>query len=608
MNPVFRLCGFASLAATLLVCAACESGGRRNRDLPPEPTPGAAVPRDAVLTDTVGVQTLVGSSAPLHVRGYGLVVGLGEDGGSDCPSLIRDHLLDVLARQHSARGPSRKRSSYSPRKLIDSLDSAAVVIHGLVPAGARRGAPFDLQIEALGTQTRSLRGGLLLPCELRRFEATAVGKELVTGSAAALAHGLVFTQPALSDAEPPSRRHGFILGGGFTAANRSQRLLLQEPSYWMARKIERRLNERFSQNPPTSDAVSKGYLTLVTPPRYAEHPALFTELATHVFLENTPAMIDRKLTELSKHLDGPETTLHHVSLVWEGMGRGVVPRIQPLYAHADRLVCYYSARAGLRLSDANALSGMMQIARSPDHPRRLDAIFELGRRQYPQAACCLAELLSDNDDQIRILAYHAILNHRHPAIRTTRLASALDPAQVSLTLDVVDSVGPPMIYVRRTLEPRIAVFGRLTPMTIPLFYDHPEGLVTLNAIDERGEVSVLWRTRFGRLVSNPLKIPPRVAELVRVLAASPLETLDGRPHGVGLGYGQVVETLDALCSSGVIRARLVLQGAPLDDLLGPARRPERLEGDDAPPLFEEREGSDSDAPTEESTTDWQRTE
>lgn len=609
MTLMLRLCGFAVLAATMLAIAACDMGGRRNRDLPDEPTPGAAIPRDTVLVDTVGSQTLIGSANPVHVRGYGLVVGLGENGGSDCPTIIRDHLLDVLSRQQSARGPSRRRTSISPQRLIDSLDTAVVVVHGLAPAGAPRGARFDLQLESLGTQTRSLQGGLLLPCELRRFEASAVGKELVTGPAAAVARGMVFTQPSLAGGvAQPTQRRGYVLGGAYSVESRTVRLLLQDPSYWLARKIEQRLNERFSQNPPTAEAASKGFLTLATPPRYADRPAQFIELATHVFLENTPELIDHKLAELSQQLNEPESTLHHVSLVWEGMGRSVAPKLQPLYSHENQMVRYYAARAGLRLLDVNALEPIARIAGDRDHPRRLDAIFELGNCEFQQAAHYLTELLNDNDDQVRILAYEAILHHQAPAVQTIVFRSSLDPGLVNVALDIVDSNGSAMIYARRTLEPRIAIFGRLTPMKMPLFYNHPDDLVTLNALDARGEVSVLWRTRLGRQVSDPIKIPPRVAELVRVLAESPLEQQDGKPRGIGLDYGRVIEVLDSLCSSGVIPAQLVLQGAPTIDLLGPMETPDRPEGEDAPPLLERREPPDGDTPPDDSLDDWRRPE
>lgn len=587
------------LGVALLLCSGCVDGGwRHSRELPPEPTPQPAVPRETVLADTIGAHTLIGAGGPLRLRGFGLVVGLGENGGSDCPSTIREYLVDYLIREFTPLGSGDRKPKFSPQRLIDSLDTAVVVVHGLVPAGARRGTHFDLQVEAVGTQTRSLEGGVLLPCELKRFDVAAVGRGLVSGRTLASARGLVFTNPFKRANQSTTRqtpRRGYVLGGGRTLEDRSVRLLLQEPSYWMARRIERRLNERFGQDPPAAKAMSKGYLTLTTPQRYVEHPDHFTQLTTHLYLDNSPGQVERKLIELSKQLDSSDRTLDHISLVWEGMGRTVIPHIQPLYAHASRMVRFYAARAGLRLEDVNALPVMAQVAATPDHPCRLLAVRELGSCVYPQAGRALAALLDSDDVEVRIAAYEGLLRHRHPSVETHRFLSALDRTQLNLTLDVVESNGRPLVYVRRTLEPRIAIFGHRLPVSLPLFYNHPDDRVTLNALEENGDVSVLWRTRSGRLVTEPLVVPPRAVELVRALADLPVEDDSGQSRGVGLGYAQVVEVLDALCASGAIPARLVMQRGTITDLFGPTELPGRPEGDEVPPLIEERQEADAEA-------------
>jgi hypothetical protein len=604
------------LGIAVVVCGGCADGGSwgRPRKLPPEPTPQSTSVGDSVLADTIGGQTLIGAGQPLRLRGFGLVVGLGENGGSDCPSTIREYLLDYLDREFAPRGPSDPRPDFSPQRLIDSLDTAVVAVHGLVPAGAPRFTRFDLQVEAVGTQTRSLEGGVLLLCELRQFDVAAAGRGLVSGRPLARASGLVFTNP-FEGAEQSAMRHsprrGYVLGGGQTLEDRTVRLLLQEPSYWMARRIERRLNERFGQNPATAQAMSRGYLALTTPRRFAEQPSRFTELATHLYLENAPGLVERKLVELSKQLDGPEATLHHISLVWEGMGRTVIPHIQPLYTHAKPSVRFYAARAGLRLKDVTALSVMEQVAAAPDDAHRLLAVRELGECEFPQAARRLATLLDSDDQEVRIAAYEGLLRHKHPAIETQHFPSALDLTQLNLTLDVVDSSAKPLIYVRRTLEPRIAVFGRRMPVSLPLFYNHPDDRVTLNALEQQSDIAVLCRTRSGRLMTEPLMVPARVVELIRALADLPIQDDDEQMRGVGLGYSQVLEVLDALCTSGTIPARLVMERASITDLLGPAEQPERPEAEEVPLLIEEREEGDVGGTSDdagESGAEWQRPE
>jgi hypothetical protein len=617
---MFQLLRFGHVACllgiALLVCGGCADGGRwgRSRKLPPEPTPQPASERDTILADTVGAQTLLGAAEPLRLRGFGVVIGLGDNGGSDCPSTIREYLLDYLARESAPRGASGRRPRFSPQRLIDSLDTAVVAVYGLVPAGAPRGSRFDLQVAAIGTQTRSLEGGVLLPCELKRFDVSAAGKGLVGGRTLGRARGLVFTNPFKGTDDSPttqSARQGYVLGGGKTLEDRPVRLLMEEPSYWMARKIERRLNERFGQSPPIAEAMGRGYLMLTTPPSYAERPERFIELATHLCLENTPPYVERKLIELSQQLDGTDRRLNHVSLVWEGMGRTVIPHIQPLYANADGTIRFHAARAGLRLKDVTALSVMGEIAATTGDAHSLPAARELGQCGFRQAARYLIPLLDSDDLELRVAAYEGLLRHKHPAVQTQRFASVLDATQVNLMLDVVESNGKPLLYVRRTLEPRIAVFGHRTPMSLPLFYNHPDDRVTLNASEQQGDVAVLCRSRSGRFMSEPLMVPARVVDLVRALADLPVADRDEQIHGIGLGYAQVVEVLDALCEAGTIPARLVMERASISDLLGPAELPERPESDEVPLLLEEQteaDAADGDDGTAASDSNRQRRE
>ena len=608
-NLVGRMCLLGAVCILLSGCA-----GGRKKNLPSEPRPQPMSAPDLILGNTVGSHTLVSGGEPLRLRGFGLVLGLGENGGSDCPSTIREYLLDYLARELAPRDSSEFHPDFSPREMIDSLDTAVVVVHGLVPAGAPRGTHFDLQIEALGTQARSLEGGVLVFCELKQFDVSAAGKGLVSGRALARARGLVFTSPFESGSEPNPRanpRRGYVLGGGVTLTDRSFRLLLQEPSYWLARSIERRINERFGQHPSIAKAMSMGYLTVTTPPQYADHPNRFLELISHLYMGNTLDQVERRILELSKHLDASEATLNHVALVWEGLGRTVISHIQPLYNHPRPMVQFYAARAGLRLKDVNALATMARIAEDPEHANCLAAVRELGDCEYFQATRRLTKLLDSSDRDIRIAAYEGLLKHKSPAIETHRFISAVDPLQYNLTLDLVESTGAPLLYVSCSLEPRIAVFGRHMPISLPLFYNHPDDCVTLNALQDQGDISVIRRGRDGRLMTEPLSVPPRVGELIQVLADAPTKSRKEPARGVGLNYTNIVQVLDVLCSSGAIQATLVLQKTAITDLLGPLELPERQESDETSPLLDEqtKQADEGDlVPPDEHEDDGQRPE
>lgn len=544
-------------------------GGKK--EPPPEPAPAPADRRDPLLIDTIGGRTLTSDAEPMLVRGYGVVIGLGDDGGTDCPTAVREYLIDYLAREAAAEAPISRFYS-SPNSLLDSPDAAVVQISGVIPAGAPAGAMFDVQVEAMGTQTRSIDGGLLLESELKIFEPSMTGAGIIASRTYAKARGVVLTNPFSqgSDGDGEARR-GVVLGGSRSLVDRTVRLVLDEPSYSTARRIERRINERFGQNPSAANAMSQSYVTLKTPVAYRTRPGRFIDLAAHLYLEASPGFTERKLRELADEIAkaaGPDRR-NHVSLIWEGIGRAALPQIQPLYGHSDPAVAFFSARAGTRLGDASAATVLANLASADDKGYRVSAIRELGASDMGHMAGRLLTLLDSTDQEVRVAAYQALLGLGHPSVRSTRFPNPMDPSVTNLIVDVVPSAGPPLIFVTRTGSPRIAIFGRDVPVELPVFYSHPREFVTVNAAAGDPEITVFCRTRKRRVLSDMLKAAPRVDDLIRRLAAPPLKDTRGDVQGLGLSYGLVLQTLNALVKTGSIDARLAIEHATLEDLFGP---------------------------------------
>lgn len=557
------------------------------RKPPPEPEPTSRPSFDPLFDETLAAQSRLADNAPLRVRGYGLVVGLGDNGSSDAPSSVRTFLIEQLNKQFDTMPRSRDQERPSASRLVDSMDSAVVEINAVIAPGSPRGSPLDVFVQAIpGTQTRSIEGGLLLPCELRLTAANASGSALLEGRVMARAGGPVFVNPFAehSDGAGDPRR-GWVLGGAVSTEERVSRILLNEPSYSMARRVEQRVNERFGQKPrATADAMSSGFVTLHTPMTYADRPEQFLALIPNLFIENSGGFIDRKLLDLTSAAVEPNANLERLSLVWEGLGRVAVPQLQRLYAHEDPAVGFFAARAGLRLHDTTAMGVITQMCSTTRHPYRAAAARELSDCDFPQAPLKMIGLLDNDDLEIRLSAHRALIRTRHAVIRTLTFQSSIDPQQVGLVLDVVDCGGKPMIYVRRSLEPRIIIFGARLAVDTPLFYAHPRELVTLNATETGGDITVLARERYGKPISDPVVIPPRVADLIAALADRPTRDEAGRLRGVGLAMSQVVQILDALCRDGTIDARLVMEQVDLDRLMGrpTSERPEAEESTEEP--------------------------
>ncbi|MFH1748421.1 MAG: flagellar basal body P-ring protein FlgI [Planctomycetota bacterium] len=581
MFQSLKICCRAGTCAILLISlAVCHGCGKR--ELPPEQPPRLAQERGPVLAGTVGSISYLANIVGQQVRGFGVVVGLGDAGSSDCPTVIREYLVETMNKEVETWNSLMERRRFSANQLIDSPSTAVVEIAGVVPAGARTGASFDISVQAIpGTATRTLAGGLLLPCELRIAGVTGTDEDLLGGTAVARAAGPVFVNPFAEELDRSmtgGARIGYVLGGGETTEDRTSRLLLREPSYPAARRVERRVNERFGPRPLAAEAMSRGYLLLHTPSQYANRSQDFIQMVTHLYLEDHPVSIEKRLRELAGLIVKPEAAHEDIALAWEGIGRTALPYIQPLYTHEDPRVSFHAARAGLRLKDVNAIPILAEIARGGDVNLSRMAVRELGDCQYPQAAIEIQPLLDNPNQQVRIAAYEALLLHRHPAVRSLHYRCALDRMQLNMVLDVVESQGPPLIYVRRSRLPRIAVFGDRTPITVPLFHVTKDDSLTLNALDENSEITIF--TKHGTQLSEPIQVPPRLVDLIGALADLPVKDEAGRIRGVGLPYSQIVEVLVALSRDQTLPGELVIENLSLTELLGPELLPERQEADD----------------------------
>jgi hypothetical protein len=305
----------------------------------------------------------------------------------------------------------------------------------------------------------------------------------------------------------------------------------------------------------------------------------FIRLVSHVNMDNQPVFCEERLNTLAEMAEQPAPPYEDMALAWEGIGRVGINRIQPLYRHANPEMSFAAAQAGLRLADFEALGVMGQIVRDAAHPRRLEAVNELGRTHLGQAAGFLVPLLDSADPELRIAAYEALLEHRHPAVRTRKIPSVLDPNMVSFSLDMVATSGEPMIYIRRTGEPRIAVFGARASCQMPLFYSHPDGWVTLNATESFGDITMFRRTRRTNQLSDELHVAPRVSDLIVSMADLPMKNDAGRIRGIGLGYSQVVYVLHALSREDIISAPVIVERSGLEDRFKQELTPERPEGD-----------------------------
>jgi hypothetical protein len=546
------------------------------------------------IQGTIAEECALVSSADAPISGWGVVVGLGDKGSSEVPPELKADLTKYLKTQIKIGSASVDTEGVTIQEFLQDRDTAIVRIEAIIPPGAPKGTRVDAVVNAPArTQTVSLEGGLLLPIDLR-WEQGAGGARGRYLKPLGKAEGSIFVNPFLNPKKPSDRarlRQGRILGGAEVLKDMPLRLQLREPDYLTCNVLQKRINERFPTRgrKKVADAKTSYYIEINIPEQYRRDYRHFLELLMHLPLRSGPGVFERHANRIAEAMEKPGANHDSLALIWEAMGRAVLPVVQKMYSSKNPEVAYYSARTGLRLGD-KGLAGpiLVRIAEKSGDSLQLRAIEELGHHPGVfEAMQPLRKLLNDRNELVRIAAYEAMIR-RGDFSSIKRYAvdrGAFQEEAPAFTVDVVDSQGEYVIYALRTGTPRIVLFGKAMPLARSFFYNDPNETVTIfskKALPEeqikklkqadpslagdvlRGSHVVMFRRLAdSEEISKKYRIPFRVWPLIRVLGARPRPDVDtGMVPGLGLSYSQVVGTLCRMCKENNIHAKFILQPLP----------------------------------------------
>lgn len=572
------------------------------------------------LRGTIGEVCAVVSANETPLEADGVVVGLYDKGSSQYPPSLGPDLVKYLKNQLGFGNPLENLGDTSPQEILKSKDTAVVQVAAIIPPGAPKGTAVDVEVRALPrTETQSLVGGYLLPVELQWGRPDRRVRDL---KSFAIARGSIFINPFIdpTDLKQAGRlRQGVVLNGGRTIRDMPIRLVLHRPDYAMAKLVQDRINGRFQEG-DTRVAVARSPdgIEITIPPSWRDDYGHFVQLLMHL-PRYGGASIEAHAHRVAELMKDPRANHAGLALVWEAIGRQILPTVQELYTSDMPAVRYYAARTGLRLGD-NRVAGpiITQMAKEAQTVLQLEAIRELGRHPRLYAAReVLEEQLNSQSEIIRIAAYEALARRGG-----TNLITRYDVAG-EFGLDVVQTSGEYVIYATRTGQPRIVIFGRDMSLARPIFFNSkgqeiriyskepltdPEREAYLSRVPQsrrkeawqnildagerikarrEGSAEDLVNQKYieiphdkyeamymehiclmrklpgGSAYSEPFLLGFGVVPLVRALGGAPRPNPETfKIDGVGLNYGQVVGVLADLCEEGDINAKFVLQAPP----------------------------------------------
>ena len=557
----------AALPASVLLFPGCvsEQAGGKKLDLGVAPQQ-SEFQNSAAYRDTIGSYAYFEGLTPMRVRGYGLVVGLGANGSRNCPRRIHDRLVQGLYKRHQFVETQVGVDAVTPEEMIRDLNTAVVFVQGDIPPAAVRGTRFDVGVMSVpGTDTKSLRGGHLFMTELEMFR-TVSSKAAIRGRTLAEAAGPVFFNPFAdaTSATGTTSTAGTIVGGGIVTEDRRIRLVLVQPSYLRATQIQDRINAHFAGPQRTADATSPSFVRLRIPPEFGKDASHFLGLVRHLYLSSDPNFEAQRSQLLEHEIRKIEAPHAQIALAFEGMGRDALASLERLYADANDAASFHAAAAGLRLDDHLAADAMTRHALDEGCAFRYHAIRGLARAMgMGGATVTLHRLLNDTDPRIQAAAYEGLLLRQDRTIRSTPVGDG------NFVLDQIPTNTANFVYVKRSGDRRIALFGRNIACMPPVFYMAPDGSVTVDAKEGDEQLILLRKVLATGTISPPIPASLDVPKLVQLLGNQAGVDYDGKVTGLGLDYSAVTQLLYHLCQDRSINASFILEQPSLTELFGP---------------------------------------
>lgn len=495
---------------------------------------------DPIMRGTVASETGLVGFDPVVVRGYGIVVGLRETGSRQMPSDVRAFLTQELSKRGFGSGQPGA-PKISPQDLLNSADTAVVVVEGVIPPGAPKGSKFDVRVTtAPGTSTSSLEGGRLLIADLRPgplFTGSRQPFPLAEGAGPVVINP--FVEPNATQRDSINRTSGRVLDGGLVNKDMPLKLRLMTPSHSRAETIQNTINTLFPREPRQKEETAHGRsaetIDLSVPPSFRKRTGEFAELIRHTPLnvenpEQTAMAIRRSL------LANPGAA-GAASWRWQALGKRALPMIQDLYEYPEEQPRYAALNAGSKLDDQMAVPPLLELARKSESLTiRTEAIKLLGRMgTNAEIELGLRELLDDPDVEIRLSAFEALDRRRDPHIIGMEMGR-------KFVLNVVPSKYR-MIYVSQSGQPRVVVFGEDLAVKVPMTLYAWEGRLIVKADEGDKFLEVFYRER-PDLPAVVDRAKPDMSSLIGYFARRP--TPDRPETGLNFSYSETVSALHEL--------------------------------------------------------------
>jgi hypothetical protein len=421
-----------------------------------------------------------------------------------------------------------------------------------MPTAVPKNQYFDVRIVALpGTKTTSLEGGWLYSAELK-----AIGGFGIAMKASATAKGPVFIDTLSPD--ETNKKIGYILAGGRVLDEYEINMGLRRPDYKTASLICSKLNGHFGDG--TARAVSPSQIELKVPAAYKKQKQRFVSIVKAIYLAETPEATRERINTFVKKLAVSEDKYASETAL-EAIGNESLSKLTALLNSSQEQVRLGAARCMLNLGSDVGLNTLREIASNKDSAYRVEALEAITTSASRNDAIAISrKLLRDSDFNIRLAAYENLRKLDDIAVTQKLIARNFYLEQIAQT----EYRG---IFVSRSGQPRIVLFGAPIYCHDNIFIQSADGNITINAPAGQKYVSIIRKHPKRPNVMVQLKSSFELSDIIQTLCEEPLKKTKQEHRGLNVSYAEAITLLKQMSDKGAVEAEFWAGPLPKIDLI-----------------------------------------
>ncbi len=408
-----------------------------------------------------------------RLENVGLITGLPGTGGDVQASTPREKMLEVMRREEVDQ----------PNTLLDSPDTAMVVVYTVVPPAARKGMLLDVSVrKSTHAAASNLERGWLMPTAL--VELQELGGSVRESFEIASAEGQVVTKAQIYGGDrPEDKLEGIIIGGSRLAQPRELSISVNSEyadAITMA-AIVPAINARFTlfdgrKKVGIATPQKDNYISLAVPPKYEHDPFHFVNVVLQTSFNETETQRRSRLALLEQQLTEP-VAVRNACWQIEALGEDYAELLANNLGHSNPEVRFYNAHSLAYLNDKRAIEPLKSLCRQEPAFRAM-CLNGLTVIEGFEATEALEELLHAADAETR---YGAVRSLRRRDNNDVRVSS--QPVGTVGGILEIPSSGPPLVAVSLSERSEVIIFGPNPILSLPAFhYINPNLIIQPNGL------------------------------------------------------------------------------------------------------------------------------